>query len=35
MAEKFEELLNKATDASNPVNLKGQGFGPHGWETFL
>ena len=26
-AEKFEELLNKATDSSNPVNLKGQGFG--------
>lgn len=27
MAEKFEELLKKATDSSNPVNLKGQGFG--------
>ena len=26
-AEKFEELLNRATDRSNPVNLKGQGFG--------
>jgi hypothetical protein len=29
MAEKFEKLLDKATDASNPVNLKGQGFGSH------
>lgn len=29
MAEKFEELLDKATDASNPVNLKGQDFGSH------
>lgn len=26
-AEKFEEFLKKATDSSNPVNLKGQGFG--------
>lgn len=29
MAEKFEKLLDRATDASNPVNLKGQGFGSH------
>ena len=29
MAERFEKLLNKATDASSPVNLKGQGFGSH------
>lgn len=29
MAEKFEKLLDKAIDASNPVNLKGQDFGSH------
>jgi hypothetical protein len=27
MAEKFEKLLDKATDSLNPVNLKGQSFG--------